>query len=103
MLKIFYSVQSKGAFTSSSIPAISAVTSYVSTIFSKFGIENSEVIDECKVNNLIEYFIKFRQTVRNRAREKGVLDKVLLAACDEARTDLSKCGVIVKVQILELL
>ncbi|XP_031831516.1 cysteine--tRNA ligase-like protein, mitochondrial isoform X2 [Nomia melanderi] len=87
---------SSGSSTSRSIPAISTVASYVSTMLSKFGIENSNVADECKVNNLIEYFIKFRKSVRNRAREKDVLDKVLLAACDEARTDLSKCGVIVK-------
>ncbi|XP_078034083.1 cysteine--tRNA ligase-like protein, mitochondrial isoform X2 [Augochlora pura] len=88
--------------TSRSIPAISAVSNYVSTMFSMLGIERSEVLDECKVNDLIEYFIKFRKTVRNRARNTNVPDKVLLSACDEVRVDLAKCGVIVKVLILTL-
>ncbi|XP_033335585.2 cysteine--tRNA ligase-like protein, mitochondrial isoform X1 [Megalopta genalis] len=88
--------------TSRSIPAISAVSDYVSTMFSKLGIGRSEMADENKVNNLIEYFIKFRKIVRNRAKETNVSDKVLLSACDEARNDLSKCGVLVKVLILTI-
>ncbi|XP_076645259.1 cysteine--tRNA ligase-like protein, mitochondrial isoform X1 [Halictus rubicundus] len=79
-----------------SIPAVTTVSNYVSTMFSKLGIGRSEVADEYKVNNLIEYFIKFRKRVRNRIKEQGAPDNVMLTACDEARADLLKCGVIVK-------
>ncbi|OAD58189.1 Cysteine--tRNA ligase, mitochondrial [Eufriesea mexicana] len=80
----------------SCIPAIIAVSNYISTTFSKFGIFNPTTTDDQRVNNLVEYFVKFRHTVRRRTLESDVKDKILLEACDEARSDLSACGVTVK-------
>lgn len=56
--------------------------------------------DEYKINGLIEQIVNFRGTVRNRALEQDVKDKVLLTACDKIRSKLSTFGVIIKVQFL---
>ncbi|KZC06253.1 Cysteine--tRNA ligase, mitochondrial [Dufourea novaeangliae] len=85
-----------GSLPNKNIPAISVVSNYVSTMLLKLGIGQFEVADEYNNNNIIEYFVKFRRAVRKRATEQNVFDKVLLTACDEARTDLSTCGVIIK-------
>ncbi|CAL7950106.1 unnamed protein product [Xylocopa violacea] len=78
------------------ISPIAAVSNYVSSTFSSFGISNSTTADDHQINSLIECIVKFRRTVRNRALVKDVKDELLLAACDEVRTDLSLCRVIIK-------
>ncbi|XP_076233789.1 cysteine--tRNA ligase-like protein, mitochondrial [Calliopsis andreniformis] len=86
----------QGTDTNRNIPAIATVSNYISTIFSKLGILHSAEANEQKINSVIDYFVQFRNTVRNRALEQEVKDKILLSACDEARSNLSTCGVIVK-------
>lgn len=66
-------------------------------MLSKFGISYSTVADDCRINNLVEHFMTFRTTVRNRVLEQQVKDKTILKACDEARENLSSCGVTIKV------
>ncbi|XP_029043881.1 probable cysteine--tRNA ligase, mitochondrial isoform X1 [Osmia bicornis bicornis] len=83
-----------------SIPAIAAVSNYISTMFSRFGILNSLTAEDDRMNNIVEHFVKFRSAVRNRALEQDVKDKIILTACDEARLNLSSCGVTIKVKYL---
>ena len=66
-------------------------------MLSKFGISNRSKSNDHKINNVIECLMKFRQTVRNKALEQNVKDKTLLTACDEVRSELIACGIIVKV------
>ncbi|XP_076166471.1 cysteine--tRNA ligase-like protein, mitochondrial [Ptiloglossa arizonensis] len=87
---------SHGSPTNRCVPPVVAVANYISTIFSTFGILHSEVADEYKINGLIEQIVNFRGTVRNRALEQDVKDKVLLTACDKIRSKLSTFGVIIK-------
>lgn len=69
-------------------------------MFSRFGILNSLATEnDDKMNNIVEHFVKFRSAVRNRALEQDVKDKIILTACDEARLNLSSCGVTIKVKL----
>lgn len=66
-------------------------------MLSKFGIANRSKANDHKINNVIECLVKFRQTMRNKALEQNVKDKALLTACDEVRSELITCGIIIKV------
>ncbi|XP_012145240.2 cysteine--tRNA ligase-like protein, mitochondrial [Megachile rotundata] len=79
-----------------SVSAVAAVSNYISTMFATFGILHSSATDDHRLNNVVECFVKFRSTVRNRALEQDVKDKIILTACDEARSNLSACGVTIK-------
>lgn len=51
-----------------------------------------------QVKDIIDNFLNFRMTVRTRALEQSPKDTILLKECDNARTNLSTCGIIVKVK-----
>ena len=87
---------SQESITNRGIPAVAAVSNYISTMCSKLGISYSTVADEHRTNTIIEYFVKFRNTIRNRAIEQEAKDKILLAACDEARLNLLASGITIK-------
>ncbi|KOC70241.1 putative cysteine--tRNA ligase, mitochondrial [Habropoda laboriosa] len=89
---------SEGFKTTSStcIPAIAAVLNYILTTFSTFGISKSTTVNDCKIDNIMKCLVKFRKTIRTKALEQNVKDKTLLAACDEVRSNLSSCGIIIK-------
>ncbi|CAK9813984.1 Cysteine--tRNA ligase, mitochondrial [Anthophora quadrimaculata] len=94
--KMLHDPEGLNTTCSTCIPAVAAVLNYILTTFSKFGISQSTTADDHRMNNIIECLMKFRNTVRCRTLEQDVKDKVLLAACDEVRSNLSSCGVIIK-------
>lgn len=85
---------------SKSVSAIAAVSNYVSNILSKLGISRStmSMAENRQVKDIIDNFLNFRMTVRTRALEQSPKDTILLKECDNARTNLSTCGIIVKDQ-----
>lgn len=77
--------------------AVAAVSMYISNTLSNLGITQSIPITENKkIDDIINYFVEFRNIVRNKAIQQEPKDKALLLACDTARTNLSTCGIYVK-------
>ncbi|KAI4495452.1 hypothetical protein M0802_008666 [Mischocyttarus mexicanus] len=77
--------------------AIAAVSVYISNILSIFGFKQSKsTIENRQTEDIIKYFVEFRNVVRNRILEQKQKDEILLLACDTARKNLFNCGITVK-------
>lgn len=79
---------------------IAAVAEYVEKTLSALGISEVDTAEGSQnmLTDVIDDFVNFRQTVRNRVLEQEVRDKVLLGACDEARNNLLVYRIQVKVR-----
>ncbi|XP_015610175.1 probable cysteine--tRNA ligase, mitochondrial [Cephus cinctus] len=78
--------------------SIAVVSNYIIFVLLKFGISYSVKSDanDHKLKSVIEELVNFRSSVRIRALEQGVKDKVLLTACDTVRKNLLIHGIEVK-------
>ncbi|KAG7202847.1 hypothetical protein KM043_009998 [Ampulex compressa] len=81
---------------SRNVVAVAAVSQYISNLLSTFGFSHVKSMNDNKIENVMEHFMKFRSIVRNAALDKDIKADVLLNACDEIRFNLSTCGIIVK-------
>jgi len=52
-----------------------------------------------QIKDIIDCFLNFRMTIRNRALEQNPKDIILLKECDNARMNLSTYGIVVKVKL----
>lgn len=66
------------------------------------GISHSKEVENKnnKFTEVIDTFVDFRTTVRNKALRENVKDKETLILCDDVRKKMSACGVKIKVKTL---
>ncbi|XP_043492051.1 probable cysteine--tRNA ligase, mitochondrial [Polistes fuscatus] len=89
--------QNNSTYNDKGKTAIAAVSVYISNILSIFGFTQSKsTIENRQTEDIVKYFVEFRNIVRNRVLEQKQKDEVLLHACDTARKNLSTCGITVK-------
>ncbi|KAK0081919.1 hypothetical protein PV326_007440 [Microctonus aethiopoides] len=80
------------------IHCISAVSIYISNTLRNLGISHSKEVENKnnKFTEVIDTFVNFRTTVRNKALSGSVKDKETLILCDDVRKKMSVCGVKIK-------
>lgn len=85
-----------------STTAVATVSNYLTTVLSKLGLLDSTNVEGTQFNltEVVETFVKFRESVRSKALEDPKTNKEVLKACDEARNNLIACGIQIKVLIL---
>ncbi|KAF7998247.1 hypothetical protein HCN44_009645 [Aphidius gifuensis] len=84
-----------------SADCIAAVSQYVDKVLKSFGIVNSQEVilaNDDKINQIVDTLVNFRSTIRNKALKdfKDQQQKELLTICDDARKNLSDCGIKIK-------
>ncbi|XP_014478439.1 PREDICTED: probable cysteine--tRNA ligase, mitochondrial isoform X2 [Dinoponera quadriceps] len=88
-------IPSTGKINGNHVSIIAAVSNYVSSTLSKFGLSQSTSASDRRVEDVVDHFLKFRTAVRTRALENPK-NNVLLKECDNVREELSACGILVK-------
>ncbi|XP_032666506.1 probable cysteine--tRNA ligase, mitochondrial isoform X2 [Odontomachus brunneus] len=89
-------VSSSNNVNDSHASAVAVVSNYVSSTLSKLGLSQYTIsTKDRRIEDIIEYFLKFRTAVRNMALENPK-NNVLMKKCDNAREELFTCGVLVK-------
>ncbi|XP_033227492.1 probable cysteine--tRNA ligase, mitochondrial [Belonocnema kinseyi] len=83
-----------------STTAVATVSNYLTTVLSKLGLLDSTNLEGTQFNltQVVETFVKFRESVRSKALEDPKTNKEVLKACDEARNNLIACGIQIKDQ-----
>ncbi|XP_043664415.1 probable cysteine--tRNA ligase, mitochondrial isoform X3 [Vespula pensylvanica] len=89
--------QNNSTYNDKGTTAIAAVSVYISNILSIFGFTKSKcIVENRKTEDIINYFVEFRNVIRNKILEQKEKDEFLLLACDTARKNLYTCGITVK-------
>lgn len=97
--KMFYGSGKATTTNSRNIVPIVIVSDYILNTLSKLGISANTAKRDWtteKVNEIIEQFVEFRNTVRQESLSMDNQNEALLSACDHVRSKLLSCGITIK-------